>query len=64
MTSLERLIRTHPIWFLPRVGRDDTVELLRGKEAGVRCYPKLPFIMLRLRELGNETGNSKMQLSI
>ena len=43
MTSLERLIRTHPIWFLPRVGRDDTVELLRGKEAGVRYYPKLFF---------------------
>ena len=43
MTSLERLIRTHPIWFLPRVGRDDTVELLRGKEAGVRYYPNVLF---------------------
>ena len=41
MTSLERLIRTHPIWFLPRVGRDDTAELLRGKEAGVRYYYSL-----------------------
>lgn len=36
MTCLERLIRTHPIWFLPKVNRDDAVELLAGKESGVR----------------------------
>ncbi len=36
MTALERLIRTHPIWFLPNVRREEAVELLRSKEEGVR----------------------------
>ena len=35
MTSLERLIRTHPIWFLPTLTRDDATQLLIGKEHGV-----------------------------
>ena len=35
MTSLERLIRAHPIWFLPQVQRDEVTELLHGKETGV-----------------------------
>jgi len=36
MTSLERLIRTHPIWFLPAVdSTEEAAELLAGKEAGV-----------------------------
>jgi len=37
MTSLERLIRTHPIWFLPSVvSGNEASELLAGKEQGVR----------------------------
>ena len=35
MTCLERLIRTHPIWFLPKVNRDEVTELLTGTETGV-----------------------------
>ena len=35
MTCLERLIRTHSIWFQPRVNRDEVEELLAGKESGV-----------------------------
>ncbi len=36
VTGLERLIRTHPIWFLPSVtDRHEVEELLRGKERGV-----------------------------
>lgn len=33
---LERLIRTHPIWFLPEVGRQGVVHLLQGKDVG--CF--------------------------
>ena len=36
MSSLERLIRTHPIWFLPTVNREESEEILQGKEEGVR----------------------------
>ena len=35
MTCLERLIRAHPIWFLPKVNREDATQLLQGKETGV-----------------------------
>ena len=36
ITTLERLIRTHPIWFLPSIKERDGVEqLLKGKERGV-----------------------------
>ena len=38
MTCLERLIRTHPIWFLPKINRDEASEFLAGKESGVRKY--------------------------
>ena len=31
---LERLIRCHPIWFLPEIGRAEVVHLLQGKEPG------------------------------
>ncbi|XP_055940907.1 protein sprint-like isoform X1 [Argiope bruennichi] len=31
---LERLIRTHPIWFLPGIGRAGAVHLLQGKDVG------------------------------
>jgi hypothetical protein len=40
LTSLERLIRTHPIWFLPNLTRDDATQLLDGKEHGVRRNKK------------------------
>ena len=36
ISHLERLIRTHPVWFQPDLRRDDTTELLQGKEDGVR----------------------------
>ena len=32
---LERLIRTHPIWYLPGIQRSGAVHLLQGKEDGV-----------------------------
>ena len=35
---LERLIRTHPIWFLPGIGRAGAVHLLQGKDVGVRNF--------------------------
>ena len=35
MTCLERLIRAHPIWFLPKVNREEASHLLQGKETGV-----------------------------
>ena len=36
ISNLERLIRTHPVWFQPDLNRDDTTVLLQGKEDGVR----------------------------
>lgn len=32
---LERLIRTHPVWFLPGIQRAGAFHLLQGKEEGV-----------------------------
>lgn len=32
---LERLIRTHPVWFLSGIQRAGAVHLLQGKEEGV-----------------------------
>jgi len=32
--QLERLIRTHSIWFLPDIGRHGVIHLLQGKEPG------------------------------
>lgn len=31
----ERLLRTHPVWFLPSIQRSGAVHLLQGKEEGV-----------------------------
>ena len=36
ISNLERLIRTHPLWFQPDMNRDDITQLLQGKEDGVR----------------------------
>ena len=44
VSTLERLIRTHPVWFLPDLTREDATHLLQGKEDGVRC--KLRVILL------------------
>jgi hypothetical protein len=38
---LERLIRTHPVWFLPGIQRAGAVHLLQGKEEGVRVSIKI-----------------------
>lgn len=32
---VERLLRTHPVWFLPGIQRAGAVHLLQGKEDGV-----------------------------
>jgi hypothetical protein len=32
---LERLVRTHPVWFLPGIQRAGAFHLLQGKEEGV-----------------------------
>lgn len=32
---VERLLRTHPVWFLPGIQRSGAVHLLQGKEEGV-----------------------------
>lgn len=34
LTPLERLIRTHPIWFLPEVDREEATHILHIKETG------------------------------
>ncbi|CAG7727052.1 unnamed protein product [Allacma fusca] len=34
ITVLERLIRTHPVWFLPCLQRSGAVHLLQGREVG------------------------------
>ncbi|KHJ41179.1 hypothetical protein D918_08766 [Trichuris suis] len=34
LTIMERLVRSHPIWYLPHVGRLAATHLLRGKEDG------------------------------
>ena len=36
VTSLERLIRSHPVWFLPDVDRLEAAQILHMKETGVR----------------------------
>jgi len=35
ITLIERLIRSHPIWFLPDIQRAGAFHLLQGKEEGV-----------------------------
>ena len=43
---LERLIRCHPIWFLPEIGRAGVVHLLQGKEPG--CFIVSSFFQFYL----------------
>ena len=35
ISVLERLIRSHPVWFLPGIQRAGAFHLLQGKEDGV-----------------------------
>lgn len=35
---MERLLRTHPVWFLPGIQRAGAVHLLQGKEEGVSGF--------------------------
>jgi len=35
ISLIERLIRSHPIWFLPDIQRAGAFHLLQGKEEGV-----------------------------
>lgn len=39
ITLIERLIRSHPIWFLPGIQRAGAFHLLQGKEEGVSAPP-------------------------
>jgi hypothetical protein len=45
ISLLERLIRSHPVWFLPGIQRAGAFHLLQGKEEGVcvftECYTVL-----------------------
>ena len=44
---VERLLRTHPVWFLPGIQRAGAVHLLQGKEEGVSVhYSGFYFILL------------------
>ena len=38
ITLIERLIRSHPIWFLPGIQRAGAFHLLQGKEEGVKYF--------------------------
>lgn len=40
----ERLLLTHPVWFLPGIQRAGAVHLLQGKEEGVSL--KIDFFLL------------------
>ena len=35
ISVLERLTKTHPIWYLPQVGRSGAVHLLKDRDTGV-----------------------------
>lgn len=51
ITLIERLIRSHPIWFLPGIQRAGAFHLLQGKEEGVSVYfikKKKNFVRKRL----------------
>lgn len=43
---VERLLRTHPVWFLPGIQRAGAVHLLQGKEDGVSSIHLLYNICL------------------
>ncbi|KAK1134689.1 hypothetical protein K0M31_007469 [Melipona bicolor] len=41
ITLIERLIRSHPIWFLPGIQRAGAFHLLQGKEEGVSALKRI-----------------------
>jgi hypothetical protein len=47
ISLLERLIRTHPVWFLPGIQRAGAFHLLQGKEEGVRVCIKIIQLYFR-----------------
>ena len=47
ISHLERLIRTHPLWFQPDLNREDTTILLQGKEDGV-CLSEILSKLLNI----------------
>jgi hypothetical protein len=52
---VERLLRTHPVWFLPGIQRAGAVHLLQGKEEGVsnnniQTFHNLSLITYTFRE--------------
>ncbi|CAH1792387.1 unnamed protein product [Owenia fusiformis] len=58
ITNIERLVRTHPIWYLPMCSRAGAVNLLQNKPVGtflVRQSSKLDTMALSLRQ-PPETG--------
>ncbi|XP_040576238.1 uncharacterized protein spri [Lepeophtheirus salmonis] len=53
ITKLERIIRAHPIWFLPEKNRMDGERMLRGKEEGtflIRKSSKKRTLALTIRQ--------------
>lgn len=42
---VERLLRTHPVWFLPGIQRAGAVHLLQGKEEGVSLFYLFIFFL-------------------
>ena len=49
LSGLERLVRSHAIWFLPAVTREEAVSFLHAKEEGVGhrtiVYNKIKLIL-------------------
>lgn len=45
---VERLLRTHPVWFLPGIQRAGAVHLLQGKEQGVSFYSFIYLHLIRI----------------
>lgn len=47
---VERLMTTHPVWFLPGIQRAGAFHLLQGKEDGVNftyCILQIPLALFR-----------------
>lgn len=59
---VERLLRTHPVWFLPGIQRAGAVHLLQGKEDGVSSIYLLYNIYL-LKTLCSDKRMLRSQVS-
>lgn len=40
ISLLERLIRSHPVWYLPTIQRTAAAQLLQNEDQGVSCEPR------------------------